>query len=100
MQQKVNKDTQSTSPSVPISGTDYVMKFGRWPKTTAGALTISFGHEFAAPPFVTISPFWNGSSGAVGSIDTITNIQPDEFTVTSQNAASNFFIDWIAIGKA
>jgi hypothetical protein len=103
MQQKAGQATlpaKSTSSPVPIPGTNTVMMFGRVQKPNIGPVVIRFGHEFAAPPVVTISPAWLGSDRPVGTIDTVTDIQPDEFTVISPNAAANFYIDWIAIGKA
>jgi hypothetical protein len=103
MQQRASQATlpaKSTSSAAPIPGTNMVMLAGRHQKPTPGPLVIEITDSpFAAAPFVTISPFWNGAGGAVGSIDTITDIQPDAFTVTSQNAAQNFYIDWIAVGK-
>jgi hypothetical protein len=102
MQQTAKQATrpaQGTSSPVPISGTNFVEKAGRLQKPNSGPLVIPFGFTFASAPFVTISPFWSGSREAVGTIYTITDIQPDAFTVTSGNFGPNFYIDWIALGN-
>jgi hypothetical protein len=69
-------------------------------KSTAGAHEIQFRQPFASPPVVVISPFWNGSGAGVGSIETITSINENAFVVNSSNAASNYYVTWIAIGRS
>ncbi len=63
------------------------------------SVTVNFPTPYAVPPTVLISPFYKDSSGGVGFIPTITEITQQNFTVTSSNAASNYFVNWLAIGQ-
>lgn len=58
---------------------------------------VKFGTTFVGKPNVQISPFWNGR-GEVGGVDTVTDIETDQFTVVSGNRASDYMITWIAVG--
>ena len=69
-------------------------------KSTPGAHEIQFRQPFASPPVVVISPFWNGSGGGVGYIETITSINENAFVVNSSNAATNYYVTWTAVGRA
>jgi hypothetical protein len=69
-------------------------------KSTPGALEIQFRQPFASTPVVVVSPFWNGSGQGVGYIETVTSINEHAFVVNSSNAASNYYVTWIAIGRA
>ncbi|HLJ90245.1 MAG TPA: H-type lectin domain-containing protein [Candidatus Angelobacter sp.] len=69
-------------------------------KSVGGSLEIDFQEEFATPPVVVISPFYQGSAIAVEVIETITSVGTTSFVVTSLNGASNYFVNWIAIGRA
>jgi hypothetical protein len=69
-------------------------------KTAAGTMVIPFGMNFSVQPVVTLTPFWRGSGQQVGAIDTVTALSVDQFSVTSGNAAANYFVNWTAIGPA
>jgi hypothetical protein len=69
---------------------------GKWLKAAGGGVDIPFGMNFSEPPIVVVSPNWTAQ---VGYIDTITRVDKDKFQVTSANAAGNFYISWIAVGK-
>jgi hypothetical protein len=73
-----------------------VVVAGKWRKAAAGVADIPFGHTFAEPPIVVISPLW---VEPVAATETITKIEADKFQVVSANAAPNYFVSWIAIGK-
>jgi hypothetical protein len=61
-------------------------------------LTVEFGHRFKELPTVVVSPYSRGSSGAVGSIETITSVTHTEFVVVSGNKGNTHFVSWIAVG--
>jgi hypothetical protein len=63
-------------------------------KTAAGQLKITFPTAFTTPPNVVVSPYWPTE---VGYIETIVEITKDHFTITSQNAGSNYQVSWIAV---
>ncbi|HEX2205159.1 MAG TPA: hypothetical protein VHG91_17740 [Longimicrobium sp.] len=69
---------------------------GSHPKTTPGALTVFFETPFPAPPVVVVAPYWEGATWPVGFPETLTAITPASFTVTSNNAAENYYVSWIA----
>jgi hypothetical protein len=73
-----------------------LMVAGIWLKAASGSVDIPFGTTFSDQPIVVVSP--NYTSG-VGSIETVTRVDKDKFQVTSANAASNFYVSWIAVGK-
>jgi hypothetical protein len=77
-----------------------LLQSGTMLKSTPGAHEIQFRQPFASPPVVVISPFWNGSGGGVGYIETITSINENAFVVNSSNAATNYYVTWIAVGRA
>jgi len=77
-----------------------LLQSGTMLKSTPGAHEIQFRQPFASPPVVVISPFWNGSTGGVGYIETITSINENAFVVNSSNAATNYYVTWIAVGRA
>jgi hypothetical protein len=72
-------------------------------ETGRGAETISFdlgpGVLFEYPPLVLVTPRWEGENSEVGHSETIDTVQNDGFTVVSGNAAGNYYVNWIAIGR-
>jgi len=77
-----------------------LLQSGTMLKSTPGAHEIQFRQPFASPPVVVISPFWNGSGGGVGYIETITSINENAFVVNSSNAGTNYYVTWIAVGRS
>ncbi len=73
-----------------------VMHIGRVNKVAETA-RVSFSRSFDSPPVILINAEW--SNDRVGRAETIKNIDADSFTVVSGNAASNYFVNWIAIGR-
>ncbi len=67
-------------------------------KSGGGLLRVYFPQAFKNIPDVVISPWWNDQNAGVGAIDTVTNVTPTYFELTSPNAAQNFFINWMAVG--
>jgi hypothetical protein len=81
-------------------GTTQILS-GLTPKYDTGELNVAFynyGPEFGSAPIVTVTPFWKGAGSQVGSIETLTEVTSDHFKLVSQNAGSNYYISWIAIG--
>jgi hypothetical protein len=74
-----------------------IIKTGLVNKTAAGSLVITFESPFVTMPEIVVSPFWKNSGQGVGYIETITSISLESFTINSGNAASNYFVTWIAI---
>lgn len=60
---------------------------------------VIFDHAYALPPVVLISPFYKGSATGVGYVPTITEITQQGFTVTGQNMAPNYYVNWLAVGQ-
>jgi hypothetical protein len=74
-----------------------VIAAGRTLKAAVGTIEISFGTTFAEPPFVVVSPNW--PDGVVGSIETIKAVDRSNCQVNSQNAANNYHVSWVAVGR-
>lgn len=78
---------------------------GSFPSAQAGiankvggdAHTVYFPRAWQTPPTVFVSPWWANANSGVGSIETISDVTEDSFTVVSGNRASNYFIDWLAV---
>jgi hypothetical protein len=69
---------------------------GKTLKAVAGQIEINFGIAFAEPPLVFLTPEW---TGPVGYIETVTGVDIDKFRVSSNNAAANYHVNWMAIGR-
>ena len=78
---------------------DFLLQYGIAAKTAVSE-TVEFARPFAGAPNVVISPFWDGQRAEVGHAETLERVQPTHFTVTSNNAASNYFVCWLALGRA
>src|ERR1700755_1293523 len=71
------------------------MIVGTTPKLSSGAIVIPFGMKFKKTPVVSAQPVWIGSVHSVGSIETITEVSTDHFTVLSGNGTPNvYFVSW------
>ncbi len=71
---------------------------GTYNKTGSEIYRVYFQSPFSAPPVVFMSPWWNGSQGTLGSIETILDVTNEYFDAISGNAASNYFVNWMAFG--
>jgi hypothetical protein len=74
-----------------------LIQSGKALKANTGKLTIKFPVPFQQTPNVIISHYWEKADAGVGCVDTIDTIYLDSFTVISQNAATNYYVNWIAI---
>lgn len=86
-------------PPFPSPGRQPVIDSGSALKNRTGALRIRFNRRFSRVPTVVVSPFWQGQNAQVAFVDTITDVTTTGFTVVSDNAANNFYINWIAVSQ-
>jgi hypothetical protein len=91
--------TPSTEVYVSQTGTTLIQA-GSYQKSTTGGYNVTFPRMFSSPPVVVVTPFWNGQSAEVGSWETIDTISNQGFRGFSRNVASNYFVEWVAIGKS
>jgi hypothetical protein len=68
---------------------------GSWRKAATGKIDIPFGATFSSLPIVVVSSIYPAHVGT----ETIVEVKPDRFTVTSPYAADNYFVNWFAMGK-
>jgi len=78
---------------------DFLLQYGIAPKTAASQ-SVAFATPFGAPPNVVISPFWDGQNAEVGHAETLERVAADRFELISNNAAGNYFVCWVALGRA
>jgi len=82
------------------STTDFTqIETGTYNKTGSGIYRVYFQSPFSAPPVVFLSSWWNGTQGNLGSIETILDVTNEYFDAISGNAASNYFVNWMAFGN-
>jgi hypothetical protein len=82
-----------------VANADTVIQYGKIAKYVAGQIQVQFSKPFASPPTVVVTPYWESQTNAVGYIETVTNVTTESFTVSSSNHASNYYVNWIAIGQ-
>lgn len=86
-------------PFFPSPGRQPVIDSGSAQKNRTGSLRIRFNRRFSRVPTVVVSPFWRGQNAQVAFIETITDVTTSGFTVVSDNAANNYFVNWIAVSN-
>ena len=72
---------------------------GTYNKTGSEMYRVYFQSPFSAPPVVFLSSWWNGTQGNLGSIETLLDVTNEYFDAISGNAASNYFVNWMAFGN-
>lgn len=72
---------------------------GTYNKTGSEIYRVYFQSPFSAPPVVFLSSWWNGTQGNLGSIETLLDVTIEYFDAISDNAASNYFVNWVAFGN-
>ena len=70
---------------------------GLWNKNASGPIDIPFNTKFSEPPVVVISPNWPVRAGV--EEETISRVEKTFFQVTSKNAAGDYYVSWMAMGK-
>lgn len=96
----MSTESNATPRRLGVDGSSVVIQTGRTPKTAVGEMTINFSPPFTTdfPPVVVATPFWE--SGAVGLPETIRSVDLNGFRVDSKNAASDYYVSWIAVAGA
>ena len=63
------------------------------------SLKVTFKFPFEGLPTVTVTPVWENTGNEVPHVETLGEVAEDHFICWSNNAADQFGIMWIAIGK-
>lgn len=77
---------------------DMLVQFGCTNKDQAEC-RLDLPRRFNSRPVVLVSPYWVGAGSNVGNAETVDTISDDRFTLYSGNAASNYNVNWIALGE-
>jgi hypothetical protein len=67
-------------------------------KTAGGTLQVTFPKPFSGTPVVVLTPYWSLQANPVGSIETVVAVTSENFTLSSGNAASTYYVNWVAYG--
>jgi hypothetical protein len=73
---------------------NYMIQWGIQQKVGHQA-TVTFSKRYSSTPTVVLS---HRFSNPVGSIDTLTQVSSESFTVASNNSNSQYYFHWLAIG--
>lgn len=87
-------------PPFPSPGQQPIIDAGSALKNRTGELRIRFNRRFSRTPIVVVSPRWQGQNAQVSFVETISDVTTSGFTVVSDNAAGNYFVNWIAVQPA
>jgi hypothetical protein len=75
------------------------MIVGMTRRTTSGTVVIPFGVTFKKLPVVVVTPTWIGSNHSVQSIETVVDLNADNFSdLSGSGAPSDYFLSWTAVG--
>jgi hypothetical protein len=80
-------------------GSDLHVEWGLVHKPKGGEYRVKFRKAFAGPPAVVLTPWWDNQGGQVSFIETLVHVDHDEFRAISDNAAENYYVSWVAIGR-
>lgn len=96
----MSTESNAVSSRLGADASGVVMLAGVTPRMAPGEITISFYPPFNTdlPPVVVATPF--SGSGAAGQPETITFVDLNGFRVSSQNAAPDSFVSWVAVAGA
>lgn len=75
-----------------------LIQSGSFQKTEGGSYSVNFRADYASPPVVLLTPFWNGHNASVPA-ETVVTITATGFTGFSGAAAPDYFVEWLAIGS-
>jgi len=78
---------------------DLHVEWGIHHKTKVGEFAVKFERGFADRPAVQLTPFWHSSGSGVSYVETLVHVDEKEFKGISENAADNYFVMWLAIGR-
>jgi hypothetical protein len=81
-------------------GSSYTLaENGTYNKLGVGLYRVYFEAPFSSPPVVFLSPWWDGSPGALGYVETLSTVTTEYFEAFSGSAASNYYVHWMAFGS-
>jgi hypothetical protein len=78
---------------------DLHVEWGIHHKPKEGEYTVRFEKGFSERPAVLLTPYWHDQGAEVGRIETLVHVDEKEFRGVSANAAENYFVMWLAIGR-
>ena len=78
-----------------------IVRIGRYPRPAKGTYNYAISGAAASGPHpvVIVSPQWETPGGAVGHAETLSRVESHVFSTSSGNAASNYFVSWLAIAR-
>lgn len=74
-----------------------VIDAGTAVKKRTGELSIRFNRRFSSPPTVIVTSYWPGRNLEVGHVETVSRVNRNGFSVVSDNAADDYYVNWVAI---
>jgi hypothetical protein len=80
-------------------GSELHVEWGKVHKPNDGGYEVKFKREFAEPPTVLLTPYWEGQGAQVGNFETLDKVTHEGFKATSGNSAENYYVSWVAIGR-
>jgi hypothetical protein len=80
-------------------GSEVHVEWGIVNKPKAGEYMVRFRKGFSERPAVLLTPLFYDDGRQVGAIETLIHVGEKEFRAVSDNAADNYFVSWLAIGK-
>lgn len=84
-------------PSEAVMGSSSVVQYGTKGKFQQGSVEVTFQKPFNSTPVVILTPNWENNYSA-SYVETVTHANNEGFVITSSNGATNYFVNWIAIG--
>ncbi|MCH7794753.1 MAG: hypothetical protein IH900_06410 [Proteobacteria bacterium] len=60
-------------------------------------LRVYFPIPWSSEPLIFVSPWWKDANAGVGGVETVSNVTDHYFEVVSNNVASNYFVNWMAV---
>jgi hypothetical protein len=80
-------------------GSDLHVEWGFAQKKQVGLLVVKFKSRFAEPPAVLLTPYYDGTGREVTHVETLVRVDDSEFELISANAAEEYSVSWVAIGR-
>ena len=96
---EASEDAKPESTHSESRGSDLHIEYGMIRKPNGGEYTVKFKREFSGPPTVLLTPYWHDQGSQVSYIETLVHVSHREFRGVSDNAAENYYVSWVAIGR-
>lgn len=82
-----------------IETDDWLIQFDKYLKSSGAFHIIGLPIPYARNPAALISAFWNNVESAVGHAETLNGLQAEAVSIGSNNAAEDYFVNWMTIGE-